>query len=199
MKLDDRTTRTERIRPAASTLGAAELVTLVRLRLDTLNLSAGIVTLRVLAETCSATSHQCRLFSRHACRDLDAATQAFARLRAEFHEDVVVRARLHHAHLPAAQFAWERLDRMPVLAAPRVVTSRPLVRRIYAKPVPIRNPQSAIRNRERPLLGPYVVSGGWWAGGVHRDYYFMPIDRGNLGWMYYDHRVRGVFLQGCVE
>jgi len=213
MKLDDRTTRTERIRPAASTLDAAELVTLVRLRLDTLGLSAGIVILRVLAETCPASSHQSRLFSRHACRDLDAANQAFARLRAEFHEDVVVRARLHPAHLPAAQFAWERLDRMPVLAAPRVVTSRPLVRRIYAKPVPIRNPQSttrnpqsttrnpqsAIRNGERPLLGPYVVSGGWWAGGVHRDYYFMPIDRGNLGWVYFDHRVRSVFLQGCVE
>lgn len=193
MKLDDRSTRTEQLRPAASTLDAAQLLTLVRLRLDTLRLSSGIVTLRMTAETCPAASHQRLLFDRHARRDLDAAQQAFARLRAEFHEEVVVRARMQQAHLPAARFVWELLDRMPAAAAPRIVPSRPLVRRIYAR-------SASLQGRpDRRLFGPYVVSGGWWAGGVQRDYYFTLTDRGTLRWVYYDHRTRRLFLQGLVE
>lgn len=197
MTLDDRTTRTERVRPAASTVDATQLLALVRLRLDALRLSAGIVTLRVAAETCPAGAHQHRLFARHTRRDPDAATQAFARLRAEFHERVVVRARLCDAHLPAAQFAWEPIDRVPVRAAARVVTARPLVRRMYTNPVPL--PAGSIdQHASSRHLGPYILSGGWWGGGVRRDYYFAPTD-GNLQWVYYDHRKRRVFLQGCVE
>ncbi|MBI3493192.1 MAG: DNA polymerase Y family protein [Acidobacteria bacterium] len=205
MKLDDRTTRTEHVRPAASTLDAAQLLVLVRLRLDTLRLTAGIVTLRVMAETCPATAHQCRLFSHHARRDPDAATQAFARLRAEFHERVVVRARLCDAHLPAAQFAWEPLEQMPERTAPRVETTRPLVRRMYTNPVPLpagsEDPVYVRRAGplDPPRLGPYILSGGWWGGGVRRDYYFRPTDGGALQWVYYDHRKQRVFLQGCVE
>ena len=193
MKLDDRTTRTECVRPASSTIDAAQLLALVRLRLDALRLSSGIVTLRVAAETCPAGAHQRQLFSLHSRRDPDAATQAFARLRAEFHDQVVVRARVCDAHLPAGQFEWEPLEHMPVQSAARVVNARPLVRRIYATPVPVPMPAPGRRT------GPYILSGGWWGGGVRRDYYFAPAGAGVLHWMYYDHRKQRVFLQGCVE
>ena len=199
MKLDDRTTRTERVRPAASTVDAAQLLALVRLRLDALRLSAGIVTLRVAAEICPAAAHQRHLFALHSRRDPDAATQAFARLRAEFHEQVVVRARVCDAHLPSGQFEWEPLEHLPVACAARVVASRPLVRRIYATPVPVSTPGFCRADFSGPRNGPYILSGGWWGGGVQRDYYFAPADTGALRWMYYDHRKKRVFLQGAVE
>jgi protein ImuB len=191
MKLDDRTTRTERVQPAASTIDPAQLLALVRLRLDALRLTAGIVTLRVAASACPASAHQRRLFALHTRRDPEAAAQAFARLRAEFHERVVVRARLCDAHLPSAQFVWEPIECVPSGTTARVVTSRPLVRRIYTTP----QPASAPAQR---LLGPYVISSGWWNGGVHRDYYFTPAGS-NLRWVYYDHRQQQFFLQGGVE
>jgi len=215
MKLDDRTTRTERVRPAAPTLDAAQLLALVRLRLDALRLSAGIVTLRVTTVTCPATPGQRRLFPHHARRDPELANQAFARLRAEFGEQSVVHARIGNAHLPAAQFEWEPLDRVPLRAAPQVVATRPLVRRMYTQPLPLASSfrlQAAQTLEPKAVSGPYIVSGGWWGGppqrggragdpggGIHRDYYFAPTGGGNLWWVYYDHRTHRFFLQGCVE
>jgi protein ImuB len=197
MRLDDRTTRIERIRPATSTLDAVQLLTLIRLRLEALRLSAGIVTLRVVATTCPATAHQSRLFPQHARRDPHLADEAIARLRAEFGERSVVRARIGDAHLPAAQFTWEPIERVPLRSSPRVVAVRPLVRRIYTSPSPLPG------FRPGESIGPYVVSGGWWGGppqrGIRRDYYFASSADGNLWWVYYDHRRRHFFLQGCVE
>lgn len=200
MKLDDRTTRTEGVRPAAATLDVAQLLALVRVRLDTLRLSAGIVTLRVTAVTCPATPEQRRLFPQHARRDPELANQALARLRAEFGEPCVVRARIGDAHLPAAQFEWEPLDRVPLRSSPHVVATRPLVRRIYAQPVRLAPGFRLQARSPKPeaVLGPYIVSGGWWGGGIRRDYYFVPTG-GGLWWVYYDHRTQRFFLQGCVE
>lgn len=213
MRLDDRTTRIERVRPAASTLDAPQLLSLVRLRLEACHLSAGIITLRLTAATCPATSEQRRLFPHHAQRDPELANQALARLRAEFGERAVVCARLGHGHLPSAQFDWEPLDRVPLRASPVVVTRRPLVRRIYAQPQPLApgfSVQPPANAESDEVLGPYVVSGGWWGssssrgvelpgGGVRRDYYYVTTDAGRLWWVYYDHRTRRFFLQGCVE
>jgi protein ImuB len=197
--LDDRTEnspgRVEHVRPASPTLDAVHLLTLVRLRLDAIRLSSGITTLRVTAETCSADPLQLRLLQQ-ARRDPDAAHQACARLRAEFGEDAVVRARLCDAHLPGARFVWERFERLPMQTAARVVAARPLVRRIFAKPeARTMNLEPGIRN----LCGPYTLSGGWWGGGVHRDYYFAETGEGALRWMYYDHRRKRFYLQGGVE
>ena len=47
--------------------------------------------------------------------------------------------------------------------------------------------------------GPYILAGGWWGGGVERDYYFLPVDNEGLWWVYFDHRARRLFLQGWVE
>lgn len=197
MRLDDRTTRIERIRPAISTLDAAQLLTLIRLRLDALHLSAGIVTLCVVATTCPAAFDQRRLFPQHARRDPHLADEAIARLRAEFGERSVVRARIGDAHLPAAQFTWEPIERVPLRSSPQVTAARSLVRRIYT------SPPSLPGFRLGASIGPYVVSGGWWGGpsqhGIHREYYFAPHADGNLWWVCYDHRRRQFFLQGCVE
>jgi hypothetical protein len=73
---------------------------------------------------------------------------------------------------------------------------RPLVRRIYARPRPLLIDP---RRRDATWIGPYVVSGAWWGGGVHRDYYFVHTMDGDLWWVYYDRRRGQVFLQGQVE
>ncbi len=201
MTLDNRTTLTEHVRPATPTLDATQLLALVRLRLEALRLPSGITTLRITPTTCPDAAEQRRLFPLHARRDPELANQAFARLRAEFGERAVVRARIGNAHLPAARFEWEPIDRIPLRASPIVVTARPLVRRIYTPAIPLA-PGFTLSTTSSPasVSGPYTVSGGWWVGsGVRRDYYFAPTGDGTLLWVYFDHRHKRFFLQGCVE
>jgi len=49
------------------------------------------------------------------------------------------------------------------------------------------------------LVGPDVLSGGWWRREIHRDYYFAETARGDLLWLFYDRRRRQWFLHGRVE
>ncbi|HKW87291.1 MAG TPA: DNA polymerase Y family protein [Candidatus Acidoferrales bacterium] len=196
MHLDDHTPRTERIRSAAPTLDVAQLLALIYLRLNTLHLSSGIVTLRVTAGTCPADFEQRPIFpERH--RDADTANQALARVRAECGEQAVVRVRISSAHLPAARFVWKPLAQIASRSAPRIAVPRPLVRRIYTQPRPL--PRNVMEASAPEMLGPYVISGGWWAGGAHREYYFVHMSSGDLWWVYYDGRRQRFFLQGQIE
>jgi protein ImuB len=133
MKLGDRTTRAESVTPAAATLDVTQLLALLRLRLDMLSLSSGIATLRVSAKTCASASDQRGLLPEQTRRNADAANRALARIRAECGDQSVVRASIRDAHLPSARFTWEPMTHVPTHASPRVVTMRPLVRRILAK------------------------------------------------------------------
>ena len=196
MKLENRTQRTEYIRPAAPTLDVPQLLQLIYLCLSEIQLPAGIVTLCVTVDACLATSDQRRFFLEHS-RDVDAANQALARVRAECGEQAIVRARICNAHSPAARFTWELVEQVPAKATPRVIASRPLVRRIYAQSLLLS--KSILESAVERKLGPYVLSGGWWAGGVYRDYYFVHTHSGHIWWMYYDHRRESYFLQGRVE
>jgi protein ImuB len=49
------------------------------------------------------------------------------------------------------------------------------------------------------LRGPYVVSGGWWVREVHREYYFVETQRGDVLWIYYDRQRRSWMLQGQID
>ena len=46
------------------------------------------------------------------------------------------------------------------------------------------------------LAGPYIVSGGWWASEVHREYHYAETRRGECLWVYYDRHRRRWFLHG---
>jgi protein ImuB len=208
--LDNHTEYSESLRPAAATLDGVQILGLVRLRLETLRLTSGVVELRVSAEGVRATAGQIEMF-RVSRRDPEAAHRAFARLRAELGEDAVVRAALREGHLPAARFAWERMDALPDrMPQPRDVSPRPLVRRIYHAPIalpprPRHEPDGWLlrgleHGRVETLSGPYVVSGGWWGRrGAHREYYFARMSRGELLWIYHDKKRRRFFLEGRVE
>jgi protein ImuB len=208
----------EPLRPAAPTLDAAQILDLVRLRLESLQLAAGVAEIELGAETCAATSEQLRLFTENPGRDLDAANRALARLRAEFGAESVVCARLTDGHLPEARFTWEPLTRIKLpqnvlngsndfnnLNSPKV-----LVRRVMAKPQRlaggpchshedgwlILGPRHATIDK---LTGPYIFSGGWWNREIQREYYYAETRAGDLLWLFYDRVRRRWFWQGLLE
>lgn len=205
--------REERVRPAAPALDGVQILDLVRLRLESVELAAGVVEIEMVAEGSPATRDQLRFFAERPMRDLDAANRALARLRAEFGDKAVVRAKLTDGHLPEARFRWEPLGRVVLprndLNGLNCPTAKVLVRRILAKPVPL--PSSPRTHDDGWLLlgprygtvekvsGPYVFSGGWWNREIHREYYFAETRRGDLLWVYYDRVRRRWFLQGTVE
>ncbi|MFQ5792511.1 MAG: DNA polymerase Y family protein, partial [Acidobacteriota bacterium] len=143
----------ERIRPAAPTLDSVQLLDLIRLRLESMNFSAGVVEIELAAEGCPATGEQLRFFTERPARDLDAANRALARLRAEFGDEAVVRAKLTDGHLPEARFVWEPLGRVR-LPEPKKEATRTLVRRIMAKPMPLPSGPHHTHDDGWLLLGP---------------------------------------------
>lgn len=200
--------RSEHLRPARPTLEAGQLLQLIRLRLESLALPAGIVELELAVEGVNESREQLELFAGSGPRDLEAATRAFARLRAELGDGVVVRARLTEGHLPEARFSWEPMGKLQEPRARRV-HARPLIRRFLATPWPLPS-----RPRHEPdgwlvtgleggsaeeILGPYIVSGGWWRRPVHREYHYIRTDKGRWLWVYYDRERRRWYLQGEVE
>jgi protein ImuB len=214
----------ESLRPATPTLDSMQILDLVRLRLESLQLAAGVVEIELRAESCAATSEQLRLFERSILngfegpsRNLDAANRALARLRAEFGDESVVSAKLTNGHLPEARFTWEPLSRVKLPACPehgrretKNAAAKTLVRRVATKPVRLAggpyhshedgwlivSPKYGTIDK---LTGPYVFSGGWWNREIQREYYYAETRRGDLLWLYYDRVRRRWFWQGSIE
>lgn len=197
--------RREILRPAAPTLDGAQLLDLVRLRLDRLQLDAGVVGLALDATSVRASREQLQLFAEKPRRDLAAADRALARLRADLGEQAVLHVVLRQRHLPEASFTLEPLARC-VRPAP-APGQRVLVRRLLQPSEPLacrRGPGKtwAVLGAQ-PAAGPYILSGGWWRGArateVHREYYFARTRPGELLWLYYDRPRNRWLLQGRVE
>ena len=206
LRLDRADAQTERIRPAAPTLDVVQIMNLVRLRVEALALEAGITAVCVTGRSTRVAAAQQGLFVERPSRDRAAAERALARVRAEFGDEAVVRARLVEAHLPEARFAWEPAGTVPA-PVPREVACPPMVRRIHARaPAMELYPEPGGRlvhggeaGTVRELAGPYLVSGGWWHSAVHREYYFARMRDGDMLWLYYDRVRRRWRRQGRVE
>ena len=144
----------------------------------------------------------------------DAANQADAQSqlgKALFHAGCFDAAR---GHLPEARFGWQRLVHV-VNAQPRSSASasaivQPLVRRVLVRPKRLPPQPRQVRDDGWLLsglehgavvriVGPYVISGGWWANEIHREYHFAELRRGDCLWVYYDRNRRRWFWQGAVE
>ena len=196
------------LRPARPTLDEARLLELLRLYLDRLVLSAGVVAIELTAEGASTEAEQSRLLASARRYSVDDANYALARLRAEFGERAVLGVKLRDAHLPEGQFSLEPLERLRA-PKPSDTTEATLIRRILVRPEPLPRfdpepePGWLIRGLdEGPVVrtdGPYRLCGGWWARAIRRDYYFAHTRRGDIYWLYFDHRRRQWFVQGTVE
>ena len=223
----------ETIRPAEPTADGAQLMDLIRLRLEAIDLDAGVVELELEVEEDLVPADQMRLWNENTKRDPKAAARALARLVAELGEGAVAHARLHEGHMPEAGYLWEPLApgtaggaTRPRAAAgarrseataesgaaspPAPPPGVPLVRRILPKPRPLPPRSHHLRDdgwlihgsdhgAVSRLVGPFVVSGGWWRQSVHREYHFAETQRGDILWVYFDRRRRRWFLHGQVE
>jgi protein ImuB len=207
--LDDHTHHDDQLRPAAPTLDEAQLIDLIRVRLESLTLSSGVTKVKLLIDSCGANDEQLRLFSRDTRRDFAAANRALARVRAAFGPHSVVRARLHAGHLPEAQFVWELVEEI-IQPRPRILTESVLVRRLLTQPFTLLSPPRQLRNEGwliagaelgavTQVTGPFVITGGWWQRMIEREYGYVDTQRGDLLWVYYDRRRRQWLLQGRVE
>ncbi|MHC4958188.1 MAG: Y-family DNA polymerase [Planctomycetota bacterium] len=207
MKLERSATRVERLCPADPTLDARQLLDLVLLRLESEQLESGVIELRLGARGVKATRKQLELFAQKPKRDTEAAKRAFARLRAEFGERAVVFARLAEGHLPEACFTWTPMHDLPA-AKPRL-RKRTLVRRVQSEPRALphrpRHEEDGWQLRGRSdaavekLVGPFVVSGGWWNRERCREYHFARTRKGEWLWVFRDPNRRRWYLQGEVE
>lgn len=207
LKLERAPGRVERLKPAEPTLDAPQILDLVLLRLSSLALASGVIEVGMVAEGEKATAAQLDLFATRARRDPAAQKRAFARLRAEFGENAIARAGLREGHLPEASFEWLPLPELPA-PKPRIVR-RTLVRRLRIPPTPLphrpRHEEDGWQLRGRgdaaidDLLGPYVLSGGWWRKGLTREYYFARTRREEWLWVFHDKNRRRWYLHGRVE
>ncbi len=217
IKLDRQEWHEARIRPAAPTLDPVQILDLIRLHLDaaphvsgagTRTAEGGITDIVLTAESVPAAHEQLRFLDIHP-RDLAAGNRALARLRAELGDDAVVRVRVRDGHLPEAGIAWEPITTLAV-PHPASVPRRTLVRRLLQRPQPIGAAPTDPRHdgwlllgtaygSVDELLGPYIVSGGWWVREADRAYHFARTRRGHMLWIYHDRRRRRWFLHGQVE
>ena len=199
----------ERVRPAAPTLDARQVLELIRLRLQSLNtLSDGVVEITLVGKSVASAPKQLHLLDVRPKRDLVAANRSLARVRADLGDRAVVRARPREGHLPEGSFIWETFD---TLYAPKPSNRKTihLIRRIHDKPIPLRShpgwksdnqiPSNVRAEGAATVLGPYIISGGWWNRPVYRNYYFAAAQTGELEWVYFDQMRKKWFLQGRVE
>ena len=189
-------------------MDANQILLLLRLRLGALTLSASVMEIKARAVGVPSSHRQLALFQESALHNVEAADRAFAKICAELDNDAVVCARLCEGQLPEAQYAWERLQTLVVPKPPRVA-SRQLVRLIYTPPVEL--PPSDRREPDgwliagiaegpvEEVIGPQIVSGGWWTKEVCRAYFYVRTRSGRWLWIYRDHRRRRWFLQGEVQ
>ena len=205
--LYDKSACTEEVSPASPATDMNQILPLLRLRLEAMTLPSPVERIHVRAVGEGITQSQLALFHQTAQQSGDAEA-AFAKLRAQLGNEVVVRARLNAGHLPEAQYGWEPLHTLPV-AKPKPVTMRGLVRRLYTPPVELpprdrREPDgwliAGIANGPvEEVIGPQIVSGGWWTGEISRAYYYVRTRSGRWLWIYHDDKRRRWFLQGEVQ
>ncbi len=148
--LDTRGLWEETVRPAVPTRDAAQLLELVRLRLEYATLPAKVEELEIELHDVPEELAQAELYPDNPRRPADAAARALARLGAEFGPAAVVRARLREGHLPEATFVWEPLD--PAAAAPRRPGDAAAPRAPWPPPLPFAAPRPEPRPPEARLV-----------------------------------------------
>jgi len=206
--LDDRSRRHELLTPAAPTLNERQLLSLLRLRIEALAFSSGVVELTLQGDGVPATPRQLELFQQPTGRDPGAAQEALARIRAELGNDAVMHAHVVAAHLPEARFEWRLFETFP-RPKPAVDPSRPLIRRLHTPPLalaarPVREPDGWLvlgptDGAVEEIIGPHKLEGGWWRREVARAYHYVRTRSGRWLWIYHDQRRHCWFLHGEVE
>lgn len=209
------------VRPARPTRDLAFLEKLINLRLEGLDLGMephnGVVRCALHVETVPISVRQGSLL--HARGDNgDRVVSTISLLRAHFGNGAVGRLALEEGFIPEEIVAWSIAECAPPVQGgiprERMRSERVLVRRVLNEPVPIRVHKkggsvaavlweraggSSRSMRVVRSLGPYVLSGRWWAVGYDREYYYLELQEGPMLWVYRNTREGSWVLQGTVE
>lgn len=196
----------DEIQTATSTLKQTTILELLRLKLEQIALPGIIEEARLTLHGSPMERAQSELFGSHSRRDTEAAMRGLARVRAEFGDDSVQRIETATGHLPEAQIRCSPLRELRP-ASPPGHAHTSLIRSIYAQPELLepkpRNPRNdgwLIRGEKSGavtrILGPYILSGGWWHVAIKRSYHFVETANQDLLWVYYDHGRRNWYLHG---
>lgn len=197
------------LQPAQPTLEVHLLLQLATLhfeRTPPAEARGGIEEIVVEATAVPARAETLALFKEHATRDLEAGTRALALVRSRFGDAAVRRVALREGHLPEASFQFEPIDRLAV-PAPTSMLEHRAIRRVLTAPVPLSPPRRhqhddgwIVHDLQQGAVvkcdGPYVVSGGWWAREIEREYIYVHTLRGDVLWVYLDTKRRRWFLHG---
>jgi len=208
--LDHANDHDQRLEPASPTLDTMQVLDLLRLRLDTLALAAGVEEFILELEGQRSDPQQIALFRAQARRDLEAGGRALAQLRAALGPEAVTCPRLRAAHLPEARFSWAPTVRLRLPDPTNMQVEgelAPRIRRLLHRPKQLAARDPLLRSgvldpRYGPLTaldGPFRASGGWWVREVDRDYYFATISGEAVLWVFYDRPRRRWYLQGWVD
>lgn len=173
------------------------LAGLLRLRLETLTLTAPVISLVLQADLEPGQAPVGTDLLGQNLRPHDGVQGLLERLRARLGRQAVQGLALRAEHRP--EHAWRPVadplsgTREPAIA----VRSRP----VWLLPAPERlgllAGQPGWRGMLRLEQGPERIESGWWDGGdVRRDYYLASNPRGAMLWVYQDLRSRGWYLHG---
>lgn len=179
------------VQPATPTVDAVLLMDLVRLRLESLELSPGVSEVAMRARGERTVKEQLHLFAEAPRRDPAAANRALARLRAEFGDESVCRVVPAEGHLPERRFELVPTIRVEAPATSTEPVPAVAVRRFFPTPQLLTGPPRAQR-----AAGPHVLCGGWWVREVHREYHLVETGDHRLLWVFYDHVRKRWYLHG---
>ncbi len=199
----------EAFRPATPSNDEAKWIALMRLRIERLNLHAAICEIKMIGEGVPYFREQLNLLHDVAKRDLHTTQHALEEVRAAFGPGVVKKALIEGDHLPEKSFSFVEIDTLPRPKIEKEKCEKIACRRIFNDPNPLAHFDSELVNYitirsideggVKKYSGPFSISGSWWDNWFYRDYYFAQTHRGDLYWLYFDHRVRQLYHHGHIE
>ncbi len=178
------------LRLARPTLSPRALWTLLRLRIERLELEGPVMKLRLaVVDAPPARAEQRELF--RAYRDSEQLEATVERLRARFGPDGAVSPVAVDVHRPEARLAWRRYEpddtgRMVGGAADVPPLGRVL--RLVSPPRPFEVAEAV------KFSAPHRLSGEWWGDAYARDYHVVLTHAGRMLWAF--ETAEGWFVQG---
>ena len=131
-------------------------------------------------------------------RDREAALWAISRIRAEYGEGCLRRARLVDHPLPGRDHAWtaekESKEWFGASKECAEVDIDLRVRRHLSTPLPMSS-----KDRWKDKEGPYLLDGGWWEARPFARQYFFAREGSQTGWLYWDETRACWYAQGWLQ
>ena len=189
------------LRPARPSLNSESLMDLLRLKLESEQLSAPIHSALLRIRSTEARQEQLGLF-KTGKRDNRQGDEALDRVRAELGEEHVFIAQRRDRHHPKETVRW--VAHKGGWPAPKMAPQKTSwVRRLLAEPRRVEGPRSGrgwslLGERVTSVGGPYPLQHKWWRTPQIEDEYLVRVQSGRVLWLLHDHQTKTWWLIGWV-